>query len=71
MKKYEYMVIYLFPNGNGRTFITRNKKIKRIKDVEELDDFLRSDEFITDLPKHFKEKVYVSDFKLLRTYIGE
>ena len=28
MKKYEYMVIYLFPNGNGRTFITRNKKIK-------------------------------------------
>lgn len=71
MKKYEYMVIYLFPNGSGRMFINSDKKIESIEDVEKLDDFLRSDKFITDLPKHLKEKIYVSDFKLLKSYICE
>lgn len=70
MKKYEYMIMYLLPNasGSGRVFITRNKEIESHKDIEELDKFLRTDESITGMPKHIKEKVFVSDFKLLRTY---
>lgn len=71
MKKYEYMVNYVFPGGCGRMFLTREKKIGSIKDVEGIDEFLRSDKFNTDLPKSLKEKIYINDFKLLRTYRKE
>lgn len=67
MKKYEYMVNYLFPNGSGRIFVTRTKKIKTSQDILELDEFLREDESIM-IDEAFKKQLYVSDFKLLKKY---
>lgn len=60
MKMYEYMVVYNFPNGNGRIEIKRNRPIESYDDVVELDKFISSNNSIKNL--------YVADFKLLRVY---
>lgn len=60
MKQYEYMVLYNFPNGNGRIQITRKRPIESYADVEELDEFIQKNNAM--------EKAYVYDFKLLRVY---
>lgn len=68
--KYEYMINYAFPGGNGRICIIRTEKIGSYDDVEEVDKFLREDSSIN-LPKDQKSKVFVTDFKLLRKYISK
>jgi len=69
--RYEYMILYVFPNGNGKTYITRNRKISSIEDAEEIDIWLRSDDCILGITKELKEKVYATDFKLLGKYISK
>ena len=66
MKQYEYMINFAFPGGNGRTAVLLKKEINSMKDIRDIDDFLRSDSFYsTDMPADLKSQIYVQDFKLL------
>ena len=58
--KYEYMVIYNFPQGMGRIRITSDKKIKCFEDVENVEKIVKRDTGKNDL--------VVTNFKLLRIY---
>lgn len=60
MKIYEYMVVYSFQNGVGRSRIRTEKPIKTYTDVERLDTVIKES---NGMPKAF-----VTDFKLLRIY---
>jgi len=58
LEMYEYMVVYNFPNGNGRIEIKRDRPIQSYDDVVGLDKFISKSNNIKNL--------YVADFKLLR-----
>lgn len=42
MKTYNYLIAYTFETGIGSTIISRRKKIKSVKTVEELADFIKN-----------------------------
>lgn len=66
MKQYEYMITFAFPGGVGRTAVLFKKEINSMKDVRDIDDYLRSDSsYIPDIPANLKSQLYVQDFKLL------
>lgn len=69
MKKYEYMILYEYPTGKGRVFLTLNYEINSKEDIKKIDKSLRSDNSVLKLNKHLRCNVYVSDFKLLRVYV--
>lgn len=42
MKTYNYLIAYTFETGIGSIIISRRKKIKSVKAVEELADFIKN-----------------------------
>lgn len=42
MKTYNYLIAYTFETGIGSAIISRRKKIKSVKTVEELADFIKN-----------------------------
>lgn len=69
MKQYEYMINFAFPGGVGRTSVFLKKEVNSMKDIDSIDNFLRSDSSdIPDIPANLKSQIYVQDFKLLKVH---
>ena len=63
--RFEYMVIYNAPNQIGRCAITRYRLLNSYDDLVELDEYVKT------IGEGNPDKLFVTDFKLLRSYYEE
>lgn len=65
--KYEYLINYCTPSGIGRCMLKINSKIKSYDDIVSIDKYLRNSDNIA-IDTSVKEKLFVTNFKLLRIH---